>query len=501
MSKMSIEKLVDTGKLKLIPVNQRKVIEAENVNKFYDTNGENINKIIIKFKNNKNINEVILEKYKNKPDIIIIDFNKIDKDNKNNNNHNNKNNTNILEINSIPVFPIVYDGVIYLTPILIEQLNGFSNIFLDKMSALNDFYNRIYYTLGVLITDISFKIDITSYESSGIKNCRVGFLKNNTVSKIESWMTKFIPTTDFGWFGFQNRLALDHVFDNYDINSVAELGVYMGKSSKYISNKNKNIDFYAFDRFDNLFLTDYITKELQPDDTNFFYKYMRFETFNSNLKDHCNVFSIKNDNYLSIDFLTKYSINVDMFYIDFCKDDALLIDFVNKIFKFYPKTIIIGDDLVHLSYSIQYLSKKYNVVKMETCYICTHETPLLNKNKLIEKSCELTKKYNQNDFNKVLTYENFYKHNYVVRQIEKKIDIDKILCYIAKIDIDPNYLVDENKNNIYHNIMKLYRKDNNDNYYMNLYNKLCSKYKDENLKNSANITPIEFKRFDNYFGL
>ena len=115
----TINSLVNKKILKIIPVNVKKVIESEHANKFYDTNNEKINIVYIKFIENKNLNEIILEKYKEQPDIIIINFNDM-KDN--------KNNKNILNINSIPVYPIIYNNIIYITPILIEQLNGFSNI-------------------------------------------------------------------------------------------------------------------------------------------------------------------------------------------------------------------------------------------------------------------------------------------------------------------------------------------------------------------------------------
>jgi len=499
--KETIDNLINKKILKIIPVNNKKVIESEHANKFYDTHNEKINIVYIQFRENKNLNEIILKKYKEQPDIIIINFNDIEDKQKNNNANNNiQNNSNILNINSIPVYPIIYKKVIYITPILIEQLNGFSNVYIDKNSCLNDFYNRIYYIIGAIISDNTFNINITTHDNSGIKDRRIGFLKDNTVSKLEPWMSRFIPTCDFGWFGLQNRLAIDYVFENYKINNLAELGVYMGKSAKYISNKNKNIDYYCFDRFDNLFLTDYITKSLQPDDTNFFYKYIRFETFNSNLKDHSNLFSIKNDNYLSIDFLKKYNINIDLFYIDFCKDDTLLIDFINKIFEHYPNAIIIGDDLVHLTFSMKYLSKKYNLVEMVTCYVCTYKTPIVNKNKLLNDSKEIVNKLNETNINKIVNYEKEYIKNFIMREIEKKINIDKIINYINIIKINTNDLIDFDSNNIYHSIIKLYKKTN-DNYYIDLYNKLCKIYKDEHKKNDANMTPLDYKLFVNYFNL
>ena len=64
---------------------------------------------------------------------------------------------------------------------------------------------------------------------------------------------------------------------------------------------------------------------------------------------------IKNNNFLAIKWLKDNKINIDLFYIDFIKDDVKLINFINEIFEEYPNCIIIGDDLVYLKYSIDYL--------------------------------------------------------------------------------------------------------------------------------------------------
>ena len=38
-----------------------------------------------------------------------------------------------------------------------------------------------------------------------------------------------------------NKIAIDHIFENYNINKTAELGAYYGLSTKYIANKNKSL--------------------------------------------------------------------------------------------------------------------------------------------------------------------------------------------------------------------------------------------------------------------
>ena len=478
----SIEDLIQNNTLRIISINKNKKLEAENVIKIY----EKKKKIVIskiKYNEKVNINKKILKLYTKKPDIIIIIFNKKNR---------------IYQIDSIPVYPIVFEENIYLTPILIEQLNGFSNIILDKISLLNNFYNRIFYNLGALITDNSFHINILNNNNdfSGINDDRL--YKDNFVNNIEEWMTIHIPKNNFGWFGIRNQLAIDYVFENYDIENIAELGLYFGKSTQYISNKNKNTNYYCFDRFDNLFLSDYITKKLTPEDTNFFYKFIRFETFHSNLCDHKNLYSIKNDNYVAIKWLKTNNIHIDFFYIDFIKDDVYLIDFINEIFEEYPDCIIIGDDLVHLHYSIDYLSKKYNLIRIGTCYLCS-KNEFRNKQKILKDLDILEKKTKEMDIDKVKNYDMQYKFLFLVKNIDHKKDYKNIIKYLDIMNINPNNLVDTNNNNIFHYIIKNRKKD--EKYYMDLYNILDKKYKDKNLINFANITPLEYKNFTNYFTL
>lgn len=60
---------------------------------------------------NENINSQIIDCYKTKPDVIIFNFNR---------------KTPII-INKIPKYPILHDEILYITPICIQQVNGFPN--------------------------------------------------------------------------------------------------------------------------------------------------------------------------------------------------------------------------------------------------------------------------------------------------------------------------------------------------------------------------------------
>jgi hypothetical protein len=191
-------------------------------------------------------------------------------------------------------------------------------------------------------------------------------------------------------------------------------------------------------------------------------------------------------------------IDIDFFYIDFIKDDVKLIDFINEIFEAYPNCIIIGDDLVHLTYSIDYLSKKYNIIRMFSCYLCSKNN-FINKKKIIHDLSILDKKTEETDISKIKNYDMHYKFIFISKNIDNKKNYNDIIKYIDIINVNPNNLVDRNNNNLFHYIIKNRKKD--EKYYLHLYNILDKKYKDENLINFANITPIEYKEFINYFTL
>ncbi len=85
MSNASLDNL-----LKLIPVNKKKTITSKHCKKYYDLPTE-IRTEIIHWKSGMNLNSEIYAKYKNKPDLWIICFDKEP----------------ILPMKNIPIYPIV----------------------------------------------------------------------------------------------------------------------------------------------------------------------------------------------------------------------------------------------------------------------------------------------------------------------------------------------------------------------------------------------------------
>ena len=320
--------------------------------------------------------------------------------------------------------------------------------------------------------------------------------KNWFVNKIPKWMTTYIDINNAGWFSQFNKLAIDYVFENYKINKTAELGAYYGLSTKYIISKNKNSTLYSFDLYDNILLTNYVVKNITPLETNYFFKYIKFESFHSKLSDFDNLYSIKYDCYSGPNLLKKYNIKIDLFYIDFCKKDKLLIQFIDNLFKLYPDCIVIGDDAVMLSSALEHLKKKYNYINLKECYICSHNTKLKNIDNLLDKYKKEIEYQNTEDIELLKKLNNNYKIKYIAGLINKNKNPTEIIKYLEIFNLNPNmvsyYLIQNS--NLFHHIA--YNITKNHNYYMELYNILNKKYIDENITNNFNLTPNDYFNYD-----
>ncbi len=482
----NLEELFDNKILKFKSSNPKKIIECQYMKAFYEKNqSEEISKVSINIFNKediKNINKIILKEYLKKPDILIINFNNLSNFEQ--------------KINSKPRYPIFYNNVLYITPIILEQINGFSNNYFDLNSLLLDFFARIYNTIGAIISSNDFNFIQKTFDLSGFSdfNSSNNILSENNCKLVQSWMTNQIPTNDFGWMSYNNKLAVDYVLKNYNINSVCEFGTYMGYATNYIINtsKNNNLKYFGFDRYDNLFLTDFINNKISDIDLKFFYKYLRYETFCSNNKNANNLYTIKGDIYQNFNLLLKYKIPIDLFYIDFEKNDKKLIDFVEKIFTYYPNSIIIGDDVVHLKWSIDYLKNKYNLINLTHCYICTKNTKLINTNELLKKHNNYHFNINNNNINYLKNQDSLYRINFITKLIDKKEKIDNIIKNIIELNIDCNEKTDIilNDGNIFHYIANLSSSDYK--YYKKLFDILNNKFLNKNVENNMNLTPIDY---------
>ncbi len=468
--------MISTKQLIIIPANPLKKLESLHVPPLYpDT--LSLETYTISYNDNIHLNKEILQAYSKKPDVIIIHFSKSSK---------------TLSLHHLPKFPILYNQTIYITPILIEELNGFSNNFKDSISILQDFIARIYHHIGAILSEPHFNYLIHNYDPSGLHDHRQGILQKSYVNQIQPWMTQHIPKHSFGWMSQTNKFAVDYVFDNFSIQNVAELGIYMGTSTQYITSKKPEINYYCFDRFDHLFTTDYIASNITPIDTKFFFQYMRYETFSSNLSNIPNLYTIRGDNFNSISFLKNNNIKIDLFYIDFIKNDKKLIQFVDQIFESYPEAIVIGDDAIYLSTSLQHFKNKYQFIYLENCYICSYKTLLKNTSSIIQKYENLKKLEDITSISKLIHLDHNFKIHFITKLIQQQKKPEFIIEHIKKLQIQCNQLSYYifNNGNLFHFIAKF--RIINKKYAQQLYH-LCNQYqKDENVKNTVNLIPMDY---------
>ena len=463
-------------KLILFTPNKNKILEMKYIEKYINIEN-NINKIIIKF--SKNINRDIIKSYKQEPDLLIIDFN--------------ENNKNYLDINKIPKYPIFVNNVIYITPINIQEINGFTNDNYDKKFRFDDFIERIFRINGGIITTKDYKY--LNLEFINLKSGIKSLMFNNNINKewfvnnIPKFMTKYIYNNKSGWFANYNKIAIDWLFNNYKINTTAELGAYYGSSTIYIAKKNINSKLYSFDMFRNVLLSDYVVSKKEPIEINYFWKYIKFNSFHKNLEDYPNIYSVKLNGYKSIKWLYNNKIKVDFIYIDFCKKDNRLIKFVDEIFNYYPNVIIIGDDVHHLNFSLKYFEKKYNFKNLISCYVCSYKTKLINTDILLKNIYNEKYKVDNTNIDELKKYNDDYKINYVIKIINAKNGIKYILNTIKILNINPNNLsfFILQGGNIFHHIACIMNNDIN--YYRELFKELDKIYKNNNIKNNYNLTP------------
>jgi hypothetical protein len=351
------------------------------------------------------------------------------------------------------------------------------------------------YHLGVIISEPSFNYLLHNFDPTGLHDLYQGILKKPYVCKIQNWMTCHIPKHFFGWMSHINQIAIDYVFDNYSIQNVAELGIYLGSSTQYITSKKQNINYYCFDRFDNLFNTDYIASNITPLDTQFFFKYMRYETFSSNLSNIPNLYTIKGENLHSISFLKNNHIPIDLFYIDFIKNDKQLIRFIDEIFESYPDSIIIGDDAIYLHSSLSRFQEKYHFIDLHYCYICSKNKPLINTQPLLQKYEEIIQFEKTTSLSKLIHLDHNYKIKYIIDLIKQQKKPHLILSDIQKLHIQCNevsYYI-PNLGNLFHFIAKF--RIINEKYAKELYH-LCNQYqKNENVKNTVNLIPMDYFQY------
>lgn len=444
--------------LKLIPLNklENKYLQ-NNIKKYYNNyNNNNNSRIKIKYlifeENGYKTNKLIIDNIDKNYDLIIFT---------NNQNKIQKN------INLIPVYPIYYkeNNNIFLifTPILLQQINGFSNNTL-KQNLLNDILYRINKELGGILVNTNLpnieKVEIKDGYNNLLYD-KNNILSNYFVNEIKEKYTKYIPTNFHGWLAPGTKANLEYVIHQFNPKVILELGAWLGKSDYFIKNLNNNIELYSVDKFQNVLTTPYNSNEYNPIDK-FYFNVIRYETFCKNLSKYSkNLYTIKYNIDNIIDLLKKFpSFHIDIIFIDAIKNKNKLIKFINNIFKLYPNIIIVGDDYVFDSVkdAIKTFQNDYFIEYNNTSYVISKQK-LINYNQVKIKN-ELNKKKNiyiQNiSLNKdFMNYNNLNiedKYLVLFYLITKK-KYDSLLNFIyiyPKIDLNKPIQKIPSYNSIYH---------------------------------------------------
>lgn len=482
----SLKTLIDNDILQIIPYKKQFKIEAQYIIKYYNASIINIYFIDINIYNNEDmINKEIIKSYNTKPDIIIIGLN------------------NDINVDVIPSYPILYKNVYYITPIQLEQINGYTT----------NIQERICNYLGAILSTKTFKYnnikEINIYDDNlyGLSTYRTGIEKNACVHNIKGWMTKNITKKIIGWMTNKNKLAINYIFKYYVINNIVELGSYLGKSTTYMALQKNNMNIYCFDNFTNVMLKNSTITDISPIDINYFLKYLRYETFNANLNfytsstnnmlNNNNIYAIKYDNFNAINLLQANKINnIDLFYIDFCKISKQIIILVNKILTLYPNSIIIGDDARMLKNAIIYFEKKYkNFINLGDCYICT-KRKLIYKNDIINIYNTIIHNETTMDEKYISTLNMEYKTNYIMRLITLKKNINVIIKNIYDLNIDLNNYSEYIGGNLYHYICKMQLNPIYTSYCNELYNIMINIQEDKQIQNNYGIIPYDYIKYN-----
>jgi hypothetical protein len=475
--------------IQMIPLIEEKKKILDYFIPFYHVRDE-ITAKIFEWEEGKSFNQEVWKSWKYPVDLYIFSFRKRDPE------YYQK------MISKLPKFPIYLNEVFYITPILFYLIDGFSNTEKSKEKIIEDFQLRIMYQLGIMIgmeNEIKFrknqKLDIkTGIHDYFPKN---SILHDPCVFKIQPWMTRHFKKNDFGWFGKMNQFAIDYVFENYEIDTVAEFGIYMGYSSRYILSKKPNVKYYGFDVFRPIFLTKYTADEILPIDTKFFFKYMRFETFQRNVAEYPNVATIVGDIYENYELLKMYKIQVQFVYIDFEKKTEPLYHFVMKVLNDYPNAVIVGDDYVFESVkrAVENMRKSnIHVVGLDTCYLAS-KRPFKNIENIIKKYEKHKEYMNETDLDKIKGYPLIYQILYLEKMMKEKEDISRLIYMIelCHIDLNRKYQIIGTKN-IYHVLGKLYYNDIG--YYSRLYGELTKIQRNKMIRDSCNLMPNDYMNFD-----
>lgn len=245
-------------------------------------------------------------------------------------------------IPDIPVYPIVSSKYVILTPQLFTQLNG-----IDVSNLIPNILYKIKHIIGGFLcsnNEISKIYEILDKQmlSLDISSLNIGLTQDHRITKLQS-VRQFFYSNYHGWLSEDTQFNLKYAIQTYKPKNILELGSWLGKSAHYMKTLIPQSTLYCFDKFQNICHSPYKFEKYNPLDR-FYLNFIRYETFWANMNTFSNVYTIREDAFRSLDMMKDKKI--DMIYIDFIKSEKKLSNFLKKIFKLYPNTVIVGDDYV-----------------------------------------------------------------------------------------------------------------------------------------------------------
>ncbi|MAJ43187.1 MAG: hypothetical protein CMF96_00395 [Candidatus Marinimicrobia bacterium] len=427
----------------------------------------------------------------------------------------NKNNFDILVIynkkqfnytfNFTPLYPIVIkkdeEFNLIITAIQAELLNGFNVTCNNDNDFYNDFLFRVNKLYGGVISNKNIS-NFNLFEDSlnGFKELyRDGIFKKYNINNIKN--TKHIIEYEHGWLSESTKINLEYAIKKKKPKIIVELGTWLGSSTKFMKKIDPNVIIFCFDIFQPILHTNYKFDKYSPID-NFYFSIPRIETFHKNMSACDQVYSVMTLIEIDqiINFLKLWSIEVDLFYIDFEKKTYYLNKVLSVVMNKYPNSIIVGDDF------------GFDSVK-ESIYT---QLLILDKKFAIAKESYIISNEIMNDYGYIIKkhFKNEKKEKNILKFINKKIsDLD--IKYIEKKEYVKTFInkcLELGNFNLLLNFFKYYKIDLNSQEYtinkMTIYH-ILSKYlrifkKTEKIKDfykyqkPSNKKDIFFLKYDDY---
>lgn len=351
-----------------------------------------------KIENSHDINEKLYQILQQDYDIVVIST---------------ESRNEILLDDFIPAYPtFLYNDVLIMTPIMLQQTNG-----CNAEDIMKSFKNRIINVFGIVLinseltNDVSFEQKITTEDVlNGISDySNEEILKDGRVQKLIPNFAKHISFNGHGWASQYTQSNLISALKVVKPKVILELGVWYGLSTRLMSHYNptKDCKIYCADFYKNSAIPDKEYRKLYPSDK-FYKNHQKYETFYANLSGRVpendltqrfyfdkvdtnkskSVYIMKMDANEAIEIAKKTNMNPDLIYVDFVKNTEELTIVLRKLRDYFPKAIIVGDDYVY-----DRVKKAVAIANLKYTWKFTESYTIIPDKDLYDKFSVVVKKY------------------------------------------------------------------------------------------------------------